>query len=99
MYYIGVEIGGTKQQVCVGTAGGQILQRRQVKLGEDTTARNILVWIRESIEQLRQEFPIAASGRILLDFSGEKAYTDEKTLSNALGPRAVRRFYVLYPLL
>ena len=62
MYYIGVEIGGTKQQVCLGTSGGQILQRRQVKLGEDTTARNILVWIREAIEQLRQEFPIAAIG-------------------------------------
>ena len=35
MYYIGVEIGGTKQQVCVGTAGGQILERRQVKLGDE----------------------------------------------------------------
>lgn len=62
MYYIGVEIGGTKQQVCVGTAGGQIVARRQVKLGDDTTASNILSWIQRTIEDLRKEYPIAAIG-------------------------------------
>lgn len=62
MYYIGVEIGGTKQQVCVGTAGGQILQRLQVKLGEDTTAANILAWIRSAIEQLQETYTISAIG-------------------------------------
>ena len=62
MYYIGVEIGGTKQQVCVGTAGGKILQRRQVKLGDDTTAANILAWIQSAIEDLRASYAIAAIG-------------------------------------
>lgn len=62
MYYIGVEIGGTKQQVCLGTAGGQILERRQVKLGEDTTAANILAWIRSAIEDFGANYDIAAIG-------------------------------------
>lgn len=62
MYYIGVEIGGTKQQVCVGSSGGQILERRQVKLGGDTTAANILSWIRFAIDELRAAYEIAAIG-------------------------------------
>lgn len=62
MYYIGVEIGGTKQQVCVGTGGGTVVQRRQVKLGSHTTAENILAWIRETVEPLRREYPIAGIG-------------------------------------
>ena len=62
MYYIGVEIGGTKQQVCVGTSGGKILHRRQVKLGDDTTAQNILTWIRDTIMELRQDYSIHAIG-------------------------------------
>ena len=31
-YYIGVEIGGTKQQLAVGLSDGTILDSRQVKL-------------------------------------------------------------------
>lgn len=62
MYYIGVEIGGTKQQVCLGTAEGQILQRRQVKLGDDTTASNILNWIKSTIEDLQREYSVSAIG-------------------------------------
>lgn len=62
MYYIGVEIGGTKQQVCVGTSDGQILERRQVKLGDDTTAANILSWIRSNIEDLRKDYTLSAIG-------------------------------------
>ncbi|MBP3683358.1 MAG: ROK family protein [Oscillospiraceae bacterium] len=62
MYYIGVEIGGTKQQVCVGTSGGQIEETRWVKLGSATTATNILLWIRGTIEDLRRSYDIAAIG-------------------------------------
>ena len=36
---VGVEIGGTKQQVAVGTAQGEILDRRTVRLGDKTSAR------------------------------------------------------------
>ena len=32
--YLGVEIGGTKQQLCVGTGAGESLTRRTVQLGE-----------------------------------------------------------------
>ena len=62
MYFIGVEIGGTKQQVCVGTHNGKIVQRKQVKLGENTTAANILAWIQQTIEELKAEYPIASIG-------------------------------------
>lgn len=62
MYYIGVEIGGTKQQVCLGTEGGQILRRHQVKLGENTTARNILNWIETTIRELQTDYPVSAIG-------------------------------------
>lgn len=62
MAYIGVEIGGTKQQVCVGEGGGKILERRQVKLGGDTTAANILSWIKETVEDLKKTYPVEAIG-------------------------------------
>lgn len=61
-YYIGVEIGGTKQQVCLGGENGRILQRRQVKLGEETTAENILAWIRETVEAFCAEYPVSGIG-------------------------------------
>ena len=48
MEYIGVEIGGTKQQMAVGTASGEILERHSVKLGARTTAAEILAWIRST---------------------------------------------------
>lgn len=61
-YYIGVEIGGTKQQVCLGTSGGNILLRRQVKLGGRTTAENILGWIRDTVTELTAAYPVAGIG-------------------------------------
>lgn len=61
-HYIGVEIGGTKQQVCVGTANGRILERVQVKLGSETNAGRILRWIQDSIDIFRQEYDISGIG-------------------------------------
>lgn len=61
-YYIGVEIGGTKQQVALGTADGHVLQRRQVKLGENTTAHNILQWIEATVRELCAQVPAAGVG-------------------------------------
>ncbi|MBQ6583022.1 MAG: ROK family protein [Mogibacterium sp.] len=49
--YIGVEIGGTKQQLCVGLSDGTILERRTVRLGE-VHARDILAWIETNIREL-----------------------------------------------
>lgn len=61
-YYIGVEIGGTKQQVAVGTANGTILNRYSVKLGQRTTAAEILSWIGTTVDAIRAEWAISAIG-------------------------------------
>ena len=61
-YYLAVEIGGTKQQMAVGTADGRIAERRQVKLGSATTARNILQWIKETGEELRTAWDVRGIG-------------------------------------
>lgn len=62
MYDIGVEIGGTKQQICLAEPGGQIILRRQVRLGEGTTAQNILYWLKQTIQSLLQAYPVRAIG-------------------------------------
>ena len=59
---IGVEIGGTKQQIAVGTADGTILDVRQVKLGEKTNAADILAWIRENICRIMNECEVGGIG-------------------------------------
>ena len=59
---IGVEIGGTKQQIAVGTADGTILDVRQVKLGEKTNAADILTWIRENICRIMNECEVGGIG-------------------------------------
>lgn len=61
-YYIGIEIGGTKQQIAVGAGDGAIVERRQVKLGAGTTAAGILDWIRNTTEQLRRTWEISGIG-------------------------------------
>lgn len=61
-YYIGVEIGGTKQQVALGRANGDILERRQVKLGSETCAAAILQWIKHTVRELCAACPAAAIG-------------------------------------
>lgn len=61
-YYLAIEIGGTKQQAAVGTADGRIVERRQVKLGEDTTAQNILRWIEETGNELRTRWEVKGIG-------------------------------------
>ncbi|SBW03293.1 Predicted protein [uncultured Eubacteriales bacterium] len=50
--YLSVEIGGTKQQIAVGTASGQILERRCAKLGDQTTAAGILAWIKATVDDI-----------------------------------------------
>ncbi|MCI8909886.1 MAG: ROK family protein [Oscillibacter sp.] len=60
--YLAIEIGGTKQQAAVGTAGGTILDRRQVKLAENTNAAGILRWIRSAGGELRESWDIRGIG-------------------------------------
>lgn len=61
-YYLAVKIGGTKQQMAVGTADGRIAERRQVRLGKSTTAQNILQWIRETGDALRATWDVQGIG-------------------------------------
>ena len=58
-YYIGVEIGGTKQQLAVGLSGGTILDSRQVKLVYRRGAEDILEWLLENIREYLAMAPYA----------------------------------------
>ncbi len=53
--YLGIEIGGTKQQITVGLKDGSILHRRCVKLQKPFEARDVLRWLEESIRALSAE--------------------------------------------
>lgn len=54
-YYLGVEIGGTKQQIAVGLADGTIIESRQVKLTYLRGAEDILDWLKENINLWLQD--------------------------------------------
>ncbi len=53
--YIGVEIGGTKQQITVGLEDGSILHRQCVKLRKPFQVRDILQWLEKNIRTLLDE--------------------------------------------
>ena len=59
--YLAVEIGGTKQQLCIGTADGTILKSRSVRLG-DVSAVEILSWLELNIRQLLDEYSCSGIG-------------------------------------
>jgi glucokinase len=80
--YLGVEIGGTKQQLCVGTAEGRILSRRSVKLGE-VTAAEILAWLEENIRQLMEEYAFSGAG---VGFGGPLELATGRVLSSLQVP-------------
>ena len=50
--YIGVEIGGTKQQIGVGYGNGNIIVSRNVKLQYKRGAEDILDWLSENGSRL-----------------------------------------------
>ena len=59
---VGVEIGGTKQQIAVGTARGEILDRRTVRLGDKTSAGDILMWLEDNIREIQERWEIGGIG-------------------------------------
>ena len=59
---VGVEIGGTKQQIAVGTARGEILDRRTVRLGDKTSAGDILMWLEDNIRKIMDRWEIGGIG-------------------------------------
>ena len=61
-HYLAIEIGGTKQQAAVGTGDGRILERRQVKLGTETTAPRILGWILDTAREFQTRWDIRGIG-------------------------------------
>lgn len=60
--FMGIEIGGTKQQIAVGTAGGAILRREDVRLGRQTRAEDILRWISGTAKALMAEYQVSGVG-------------------------------------
>ena len=66
--YIGVEIGGTKQQIAVGTEDGDILVSKSVKLQYKRGAEDILDWLSENIHKALEEYPDVT--RIGVGFGG-----------------------------
>ena len=66
--YIGVEIGGTKQQIGVGYGNGNIIVSRNVKLQYKRGAEDILDWLSENIRELLDEYPDVS--RIGVGFGG-----------------------------
>ncbi len=61
-YHLAIEIGGTKQQAAVGTADGQILARRQVRLAGGTTAKGIRSWIETTVRGLQADWDLSGIG-------------------------------------
>lgn len=53
---VAVEIGGTKQQIAVGNANGEIEFSTNIKLGEMTKPENILAWIKQEIGKLKNTY-------------------------------------------
>lgn len=102
--YLGVEIGGTKQQIVVGNAEGEILLRESVKLSYRRGAEDILDWIREKTEKLLSEYsdteaigvgfggPLeSATGRVLcsLQVPGWKDFKLKEWFEQTFGKRTV----------
>ena len=59
--YAGIEIGGTKQQIALGFPGN-FLERKSIRLGKDTSAKNILSWIRSAMDEFQEEYEILRVG-------------------------------------
>ncbi len=81
--YIGIEIGGTKQQIVVGTAEGQILSSVSVCLGSTVTAQDILLWIQNQVHVLLQAYPISGIG---VGFGGPLERSTGRVLSSLQVP-------------
>ncbi len=80
--YLGVEIGGTKQQVCLGTGDGEVLSCRSVQLGQ-VTAREILAWLEATIRPLLADEDIAGIG---VGFGGPLETATGRVLSSLQVP-------------
>lgn len=60
--YLGIEIGGTKQQIAVGTADGTITESESVKLGAGSRAEDILDWLFEKADAVIGREAVTAIG-------------------------------------
>ncbi len=55
--YLGVEIGGTKQQIAVCDAQGQVIDMVSEKVAHENGAADILDWLERKIPQLLLQYP------------------------------------------
>jgi glucokinase len=61
-HFVAIEIGGTKLQLCAGTAGGNILDRRRFLVDRDRGAEGIREQIAQAIPELISQWQPAAIG-------------------------------------
>jgi glucokinase len=61
-FYLGVEIGGTKLQVCVGDAGGRIVEPHRLPVRASSGAAGIRAQLEQTIPELARRFRPAAVG-------------------------------------
>lgn len=59
--YLGVEIGGTKQQIAVCDADGVIVEMVSEKIAHENGASDILVWLEQKISRILQKYPLIRS--------------------------------------
>ena len=60
--YVGVEIGGTKQQIALADAGGRLEKVISEKIPLPNGASDILNWIKQKLPLLVQDNSIKAAG-------------------------------------
>ena len=102
--HLGVEIGGTKQQIAVGSAEGDIFFKESVKLDYKRGAEDILDWINKKATGLIKEYsdidsigvgfggPLeSATGRVLcsLQVPGWKDFKLKEWFERSFGKRTV----------
>lgn len=86
-YYMGVEIGGTKQQLAVGLSDGTILDSRQVRLVYRRGAEDILEWLSENIREYLSMKPYAGQiAGIGVGFGGPLETATGRVLSSLQVP-------------
>lgn len=82
--FLGVEIGGTKQQVIVGNENGEIVDMISERFPLPNGAKDVLDWMEKKIPILKDKYPTVE--RIGVGFGGPMASTTGKILISVQVP-------------
>ncbi len=82
-HVVGVEIGGTKLQVVLGTTAGEIVARKRGRVDPEAGAAGILAWVEQAIDATLAEAPDRqAIGAIGVGFGGPVDTATGKVLTS-----------------